>query len=195
MRHLIERVLELSEEEQAAVQPASPVGEGHATNEELKHLLESLQPRIGVYGVGGAGCNAVNRLHDEGLFGNTYVTGYAINTDAQALLMSPLERKILIGRTARGRGAGGDPTKGEAAALESELGLKQITSDTQLAIITAGMGGGSGTGAAGHIARLASRARSPSLWSPTRSTPRASFVNRTLNGAWNVCASFATPSL
>lgn len=155
MRHLIERVLELTEEEQAAVPTAAPTGEGHATDEELKHLLESLQPRIGVYGVGGAGCNAVNRLHEEGLFDNTYVTGYAINTDAQALLMSPLERKILIGRTARGRGAGGDPTKGEAAALESELGLKQITSDTQLAIITAGMGGGSGTGAAGHIARLA----------------------------------------
>ena len=56
---------------------------------------------------------------------------------------------------ARGRGAGGDPTKGEAAALESELALRRITNDTQLAIITAGMGGGSGTGAAGQIARLA----------------------------------------
>ena len=61
----------------------------------------------------------------------------------------------MIGRTARGRGAGGDPTKGEAAALESENILKKITDDTQLAIITAGMGGGSGTGAAGQIARLA----------------------------------------
>ena len=69
--------------------------------------------------------------------------------------MSPLEEKVLIGRTARGRGAGGDPTKGEAAALESEIALRRITNDTQLAIITAGMGGGSGTGAAGHIARLA----------------------------------------
>ena len=94
---------------------------GHATDEELRSLLESLQPRIGVYGVGGAGCNAANRLFDEGLFENTYVTGYAINTDAQALLMSSLEQKVLIGRTARGRGAGGDPTKGEAAALESEM--------------------------------------------------------------------------
>ena len=69
--------------------------------------------------------------------------------------MSPIEEKVLIGRTARGRGAGGDPTKGEAAALESEMVLRRITNDTQLAIITAGMGGGSGTGAAGHIARLA----------------------------------------
>ncbi len=154
MRHLIERVLELSEEEQTKVSPNElPPGQG--SEEELRTLLESLQPRIRVYGAGGAGCNAINRLHEEGLFENSYVTGYAINTDAQALLMSPIEEKVLIGRTARGRGAGGDPTKGEAAALESEMVLRRITNDTQLAIITAGMGGGSGTGAAGHIARLA----------------------------------------
>ena len=154
MRHLIERVLELSEEEQTNVSPNElPPGQG--SEEELRALLESLQPRIRVYGAGGAGCNAINRLHEEGLFENSYVTGYAINTDAQALLMSPIEEKVLIGRTARGRGAGGDPTKGETAALESEMVLRRITNDTQLAIITAGMGGGSGTGAAGHIARLA----------------------------------------
>ena len=152
MRHLIERVLELSDEEQAKISPNElPPGQG--SEEELRALLESLQPRIRVYGAGGAGCNAINRLHEEGLFDNSYVTGYAINTDAQALLMSPIEEKVLIGRT--GRGAGGDPTKGEAAALESEMVLRRITNDTQLAIITAGMGGGSGTGAAGHIARLA----------------------------------------
>ena len=154
MRHLIDRVLELSEEEQVKITP-SDIPPGQGNEEELKALLESLQPRIRVYGAGGAGCNAVNRLAEEGLFDNSYVTGYAINTDAQALLMSPLEEKVLIGRTARGRGAGGDPTKGEAAALESEMVLRRITNDTQLAIITAGMGGGSGTGAAGHIARLA----------------------------------------
>ena len=154
MRHLIDRVLELSEEEQVTITP-SDIPPGQGSEEELKALLESLQPRIRVYGAGGAGCNAVSRLSEEGLFDSSYVTGYAINTDAQALLMSPLEEKVLIGRTARGRGAGGDPTKGEAAALESEMVLRRITNDTQLAIITAGMGGGSGTGAAGHIARLA----------------------------------------
>ena len=154
MRHLIDRVLELNEEEQVKITP-SDIPPGQGSEEELKALLESLQPRIRVYGAGGAGCNAVSRLSEEGLFDSSYVTGYAINTDAQALLMSPLEEKVLIGRTARGRGAGGDPTKGEAAALESEMVLRRITNDTQLAIITAGMGGGSGTGAAGHIARLA----------------------------------------
>jgi cell division protein FtsZ len=153
MRHLIERVLELSEDEQRVVTHTQVPDQG--TEEELRALLESLQPRIRVYGAGGAGCNAINRLFEEGLFESSYVTGYAINTDAQALLQSPIQEKVLIGRTARGRGAGGDPTKGEAAALESEMVLRRITNDTQLAIITAGMGGGSGTGAAGHIARLA----------------------------------------
>lgn len=156
MRHLIERVLELSDEDQAKPSAHNPpIGTGDEA--ELKALLESLQPRIRVYGVGGAGCNAISRLFEENLFDSDYVTGYAINTDAQALLMSPIENKVLIGRTARGRGAGGDPTKGEAAALESEISLRKITNDTQLAIITAGMGGGSGTGAAGHIARLAKK--------------------------------------
>ena len=110
MRHLIERVLELTEEEQRVVHTEDAPTMG--TEEELRALLESLQPRIRVYGVGGAGCNAINRLFSEKLFDSSYVTGYAINTDAQALLQSPIQEKVLIGRTARGRGAGGDPTKG-----------------------------------------------------------------------------------
>ena len=87
MRHLIERVLELSEEEVVPQLTPQPAGQG--TDEELRTLLESLQPRIRVYGVGGAGCNAVGRLESEGLFENSFVTGYEINTDAHALLMSP----------------------------------------------------------------------------------------------------------
>jgi cell division protein FtsZ len=155
MRHLIERVLSLQDDEVTTPVTTDNEDKLSADDEELRTLLESLKPRIRVYGMGGAGCNAIDRLQNENLFNNAYVTGYAINTDAQALLLANVEKKILIGRTARGRGAGGDPTKGEAAALESEHKLRQITDDTQLAIITAGMGGGSGTGAAAHIARLA----------------------------------------
>jgi cell division protein FtsZ len=155
MRHLIERVLSLQDDEVTTPVTTDNEDKLSADDEELRTLLESLKPRIRVYGMGGAGCNAIGRLQNENLFNNAYVTGYAINTDAQALLLANVEKKILIGRTARGRGAGGDPSKGEAAALESEHKLRQITDDTQLAIITAGMGGGSGTGAAAHIARLA----------------------------------------
>jgi cell division protein FtsZ len=155
MRHLIERVLSLQDDEVTTPVTADSEDKLSADDEELRTLLETLKPRIRVYGMGGAGCNAIGRLQNENLFNNSYVTGYAINTDAQALLLANVEKKILIGRTARGRGAGGDPTKGETAALESEHKLRQITDDTQLAIITAGMGGGSGTGAAAHIARLA----------------------------------------
>jgi cell division protein FtsZ len=155
MRHLIERVLSLQDDEVTTPVTVDSEDKLSADDEELRTLLETLKPRIRVYGMGGAGCNAIGRLQNENLFNNSYVTGYAINTDAQALLLANVEKKILIGRTARGRGAGGDPTKGETAALESEHKLRQITDDTQLAIITAGMGGGSGTGAAAHIARLA----------------------------------------
>ena len=156
MKHLIERVLSLETDDSATV--IKPIKQDSSADDtELRQLLESLQPRIRVYGVGGAGCNAISRLSNEGLFDSKFVTGYAINTDAQALLLTQVEEKILIGRSARGRGAGGDPAKGETAALESEFTLNRITEDTQLAIITAGMGGGSGTGAAGHVARLAKK--------------------------------------
>ena len=155
MRHLIERVLELADEEEGpSIRPAS-VEEMESNDAELKRLLESLQPRIRVYGVGGAGCNAVSRLYEEGLFENRYVTGHAINTDAQALLMSPLRIKFSSEELQEEEALVEIQPKGEAAALESENNLRKITDDTQLAIITAGMGGGSGTGAAGHIARLA----------------------------------------
>ena len=74
MRHLIERVLELSEEEQVKVS-SNEIPPGQGSEEELQALLESLQPRIRVYGAGGAGCNAVSRLFEEGLFDSSYVTG------------------------------------------------------------------------------------------------------------------------
>ena len=137
MRHLIERVLELSDEEIVPQLDPQPSGQG---TDELRALLESLSHES-VYGVGGAGCNAVGRLDAEGLFANSFVT-LRHQYRCPSPPLSPLEHKVLIGRTARGRGAGGDPTKGEAAALNPKW-RRGITTDTQLAIIAAGMGGGS----------------------------------------------------
>ena len=120
MKHLIDRVLELQDGEES---PAAPVVT--ETDPELKTLLKSLQPRIRVFGCGGCGSNTVARLEMEGLFDGEYVRGMAINTDAQHLLRVGVDNKVLIGRSARGRGAGGDPEKGEQAAFESEKALKK----------------------------------------------------------------------
>lgn len=126
-----------------------------SNDEALRNLLRSLTPRIRVFGCGGCGCNTVDRLAEEGLLDETYVVGYAINTDAQHLLKVSVPNKLLIGRTARGHGAGGDPEKGERAAFESERLLKKIVGDTDLAFVTCGLGGGTGTGSAHVIAQQA----------------------------------------
>jgi cell division protein FtsZ len=159
MRHLIDRVLELQEgedslEEECEVKKVETIN----GDEELVELLASLAPRIRVFGCGGCGCNTVQRLEDEGLLSGEHISGFAVNTDAQHLLRSQLNQKVLIGRTARGRGAGGDPEKGEKAAYESERTLLNIVDDCDLAFVTAGLGGGTGTGSAHVVARLAKAA-------------------------------------
>ncbi len=154
MRHLIDRVLQLQGEE-AEVSGSTPSEAGDA---ELESLLQTLQPRIRVYGCGGCGCNTVERLQQEGLLDDDIVRGYAVNTDAQHLLQTGVPNKMLIGRTARGRGAGGDPEKGEQAAYESERALTSAIATCDLAFVTAGLGGGTGTGSAHVVARLAKAA-------------------------------------
>ena len=153
VKSIIDRVLELQEDEGI---PSAPIDT--ESDSELVQLLSSLQPRIRVFGCGGCGSNTVARLEQEGLFDDTYVKGMAINTDAQHLLRVGVENKVLIGSTARGRGAGGDPEKGEQAAYESEISLKKEVDDCDLAFITAGLGGGTGTGSAHVVARLAKNA-------------------------------------
>ena len=108
---------------------------------------------IKVVGVGGGGTNAVNRMVDSGLSGVEFI---AINTDAQALLMSDADVKIQIGsKTTRGLGAGADPAVGEAAAQESRDELKEALKGADMIFVTAGEGGGTGTGAAPTVAALA----------------------------------------
>jgi cell division protein FtsZ len=108
---------------------------------------------IKVVGVGGGGSNAVNRMVDAGLTGCEFI---AINTDAQALLMCDADVKMPIGSdVTRGLGAGADPSVGRAAAEESRDELKEALKGADMVFVTAGEGGGTGTGAAPVLARLA----------------------------------------
>jgi cell division protein FtsZ len=107
---------------------------------------------IKVAGVGGGGTNAVNRMVDAGLAGVEFI---AVNTDAQALLMTDADVKIQIGAEAtRGLGAGADPEIGLAAAQESRDELKEALKGADMVFITAGEGGGTGTGGAPIVAEL-----------------------------------------
>ena len=109
--------------------------------------------RIKVVGVGGGGCNAVNRMIAEGLQGIEFI---AINTDAQALLKSQAQTRVRIGdKATRGLGAGGDPKIGKAAAEESAEDLYEVLKGSDMVFVTAGMGGGTGTGAAPVVAQIA----------------------------------------
>ncbi len=108
---------------------------------------------IKVVGVGGGGSNAVNRMIHAGLRGVEFI---GINTDAQALALSNADRKIHIGaKTTKGLGAGGDPTVGRQAAEESKEDLYEALDGADMVFITAGMGGGTGTGGGPIIAEIA----------------------------------------
>jgi len=108
---------------------------------------------IKVVGIGGGGVNAINRMIDVGLKGVEFI---AINTDAQHLLMSDADVKLDIGRkTTRGLGAGMDPEKGRAAALDHADDIEEILRGADMVFVTAGEGGGTGTGAAPIVAKIA----------------------------------------
>ncbi|HEY3062791.1 MAG TPA: cell division protein FtsZ [Chloroflexota bacterium] len=112
---------------------------------------------VRIVGVGGGGSNAVNRMVEAGVHGVEFI---AVNTDAQALQMSSAMRKIPIGgRSAKGLGAGGDPDQGERAAEISRDALTDALEGSDMVFLTAGLGGGTGTGAAPVIADMARRAR------------------------------------
>ncbi|MDZ5762126.1 Cell division protein FtsZ [Candidatus Cyrtobacter comes] len=112
-----------------------------------------LSPKICVFGVGGAGGNAVNNMLINGIPG---VEFFVLNTDAQALFKSPCENKLQIGATlTRGLGAGSNPKVGREAAEESRNEIKALLEGCNMLFITAGMGGGTGTGASPVIAEIA----------------------------------------
>jgi cell division protein FtsZ len=109
--------------------------------------------RIKVIGVGGGGTNAVNRMIDEGIQGVEFIS---VNTDAQALMLAKAPMKVRLGdKLTRGLGAGGDPEIGRKAAEESADELYNVLKGSDMVFVTAGMGGGTGTGAAPVVAQIA----------------------------------------
>jgi len=130
--------------------PAEPIGQD---DEELEKVLQGLRTCIKIIGCGGGGCNTINRIVEAGIPG---VQLYAANTDAQHLLAIHSPRKILLGRRiTRGLGAGALPQVGEEAARESEEELKAALNGADICFITCGLGGGTGTGSASVVAKLA----------------------------------------
>ncbi|HEX3770867.1 MAG TPA: cell division protein FtsZ [Polyangiaceae bacterium] len=120
---------------------------------EFAEETQAYEARIKVIGVGGSGGNAVNTMINFGLEGVEFIV---INTDAQALNASAAPTKLPIGQAlTRGLGAGADPDKGRKAALEDVQRIKELLSGADMVFVTAGMGGGTGTGAAPIIAQIA----------------------------------------
>ncbi|GKZ15481.1 cell division protein FtsZ [Haladaptatus sp. T7] len=140
MQDIVQEALENAESEQREMEAAT-------TSDEFG------DPRIVIVGCGGAGNNTINRLYNIGVDGADTV---AINTDKQHLKMIEADTKILVGKSlTSGLGAGGDPSMGERATEMAQGTVKEVLGDADLVFVTAGMGGGTGTGAAPVVAKIA----------------------------------------
>ena len=123
---------------------------------ELEALISRQLARIKVVGVGGAGNNTINRIMEVGVKGAQII---AVNTDAQDLLYTNAEKKILIGKEITGGlGAGAQPKIGEEAAKETEAEIRRTLQESDMVFVTCGLGGGTGTGAAPVIAEIGKKA-------------------------------------
>jgi len=130
-----------------------PKQEVNQVQDKITDEFESYKARILVVGVGGAGNNTISRLMTKGILGATTI---AANTDARHLSVIKADRKILLGKDlTRGLGAGGYPEIGRKAAEESRNEIREAMKDVDMVFITAGLGGGTGTGAAPVIAKIA----------------------------------------
>lgn len=127
----------------------------HSIDEELESIIQTQSTRIKVIGCGGGGGNSVSRMREIGIKGCEVI---AMNTDAQDLLYTNVDHKILIGRElTNGLGAGSNPRIGEEAARESEQEIKKKLANSDMVFVTCGLGGGTGTGAAPVIADIAKK--------------------------------------
>lgn len=146
---------ELYKEENNVQMPSSTSQEVKIIDQELEELLKKQSAKIKVIGIGGAGNNSLSRMREIGIKGGELI---ALNTDAQDLLYSDVDQKILIGKElTQGLGAGSNPKVGEEAARESESEIKKKISGSDMVFITCGLGGGTGTGAAPEVARFAKK--------------------------------------
>jgi cell division protein FtsZ len=137
MQDIVNEALERDEQEQQQMDDVDGFGD----------------PRIVIIGCGGAGNNTVNRLYNIGVDGAETI---AINTDKQHLKMVEADTKILVGKSlTNGLGAGGDPSMGERATEMAQGTIKEVLGDADLVFVTAGMGGGTGTGAAPVVSKIA----------------------------------------
>ena len=137
MQDIVNEALERDEQEQKQMDDVDGFGD----------------PRIVIIGCGGAGNNTVNRLYNIGVDGAETI---AINTDKQHLQMIEADTKILVGKSlTNGLGAGGDPNMGERATEMAQGTIKEVLGDADLVFVTAGMGGGTGTGAAPVVSKIA----------------------------------------
>ncbi|MHC3438839.1 cell division protein FtsZ [Natrialbaceae archaeon A-gly3] len=156
MDSIVENAIDEAEdgdEEFPEEDPGGASQTGTMTDEELADVLEDLQTDITVVGCGGAGGNTVNRMHEEGIHGAKLV---AANTDVQHLVEIEADTKILMGEEKTGgRGAGSLPQVGEEAALESQQDIYDSLEGSDMVFVTAGLGGGTGTGSAPVVAKAA----------------------------------------
>ena len=130
----------------------------HEIDKELEILLSNQMAKIKVIGVGGAGNNTINRVMEVGIQGAEII---AVNTDAQDLLYTTCDKKILIGKESTGGlGAGSEPSIGREAAKESQQEIKAAVQKADMVFVTCGLGGGTGTGAAPVIAEVARKSGS-----------------------------------
>ncbi len=155
LKSIITEALERAEKEERLKQSADIGMDPNQSPDdaELEKILESLRVNIKIFGCGGGGSNTVNRLVESGISGADL---YALNTDAAHLLNVHAPNKILIGRRCtRGLGAGAEPHIGEEAAKEAEDELRMNISGADIVFVTCGLGGGTGTGSAPFVAKLA----------------------------------------
>ena len=153
-----EKMLEKAASEPAAQAQASQPAPMTADDEEISKIAAQLDVSIKIIGCGGGGSNTINRCVEAGVSGAQLC---AINTDAKHLLAIHAPKKILIGKNVtKGLGAGAIPQVGEAAAKENERDIRDFLTGANIVFVTAGMGGGTGTGSAHYAARLAKEQKS-----------------------------------